>query len=111
MDVIRLLSRVPRARRWVLPLFERGRQLRAAELVAHELEFNAEVARAIAGGQAASLAGQQLASSRWRECAETLRVVSATHPDLWDRLVETYARIERTRAFGTAPPEAPSSRI
>lgn len=101
------LLRLPlTAGRWVLLIRDRRRQIRAAaDLVAHELEFNAGVADAIAlGGRTPATVAHGFAFQEWDKFSATLQIIKAGHPEVWSEVVAAYQELRRTVAYGGMPP-------
>ena len=93
-------------RRWVFLIRDRKRQIRAAaDLVAHELEFNADVADSIVlEGRTPATVAHGLAFHQWEKFSMTLQVINTDQPDVWIGLVATYQALQRTVAHGAMPP-------
>jgi hypothetical protein len=66
VDAVGFLSRIPGIGGWVLLIFQRRRELRAAAaLVAAEFEYNADTVEPITGGYSPANIADELRYSRW----------------------------------------------
>ena len=93
--MLRYVSLIKTLWTWRLLFRDRLRQVQAAaELVADELDLNAQRIRVPRYTTGVSLPPLGLRADAWRQHASTLHALSKPHPLLWDELRAAYAEME-----------------
>lgn len=100
--LIRILDRIPLIGRYLVLIFQRHLDnMAAVELVAHELDFNAEV---VSHDRPQQSFVNELQFSAWDAHRQQVIVATRRHPDTRDAAISVYEDLRRAVTRGAPPP-------